>query len=74
MDQKLAAPMKLSFKAIGATRRTHVEATILGGKIVMTGGRELSYHEWKIRLFHVQEATDEEQQQVTKWIRNGRAL
>lgn len=64
--------MKLSFLATGATCRTHVEATILDGKIIMTSGRTLSPFEWRVLRYQVQEATEAEQDAVTAWIRKGR--
>jgi len=64
--------MKLSFLASGATCRTHVDAQIVDGKIVMSTGRELSAFEWRILRYQVTEATDDEQTAVTAWIRDWR--
>lgn len=64
--------MKLSFLATGATCRTHVDATIQDGRIIMSTGRELTAFEWRVLRYQVQEATEAEQQQVTTWIRSWR--
>jgi hypothetical protein len=64
--------VKLSFLATGATCRTHVDATIRDGKIIMSTGRELSAFEWKTLRYRVEASSLCEHNAVRAWIRSWR--